>query len=819
MFVKVLLPLYLSDVLTYSVPLEMLGMLKEGIRVSVPLGNRKIYSGIIIEICENIQGEFEVKDIINIIDEQPVITPAQLSLWKWIAGYYMSTLGEVMKAALPAGLKLESETRVSLNPSFQEGFWQEMEDTDKQIIESLADKQLSMGELVKNVNRKNILPNIKRLLQLDVINIQEELKYSFKYKTQTFVKLNSEINSEEKLSETINSLKKAPKQEKLLLKYIEIAEPLSFNAPLEIPKDELLKESGVSASIYKQCETKGVFTSLKKEVERIKNDYSAEKGLPDLSPAQEKAFIEIQQSQKSVLLYGVTSSGKTEVYIKLIDEALKQNKQVLYLLPEIALTTQIINRLRAVFGNKTGIYHSTFSDAERTEIYNSLLSLKDKDDKGFVILGVRSSLLLPFSNLGLIIVDEEHETTYKQYDPVPRYNARDGALVLANMHGAKIVLGSATPSIESFYNAKQGKYMLVKLTERYGNAVMPHIRTIDMRSAYKRNKVVSHFSETLLNEIRETLEKGEQVILFQNRRGFSPFVQCNECGYVVKCEHCDVSLTYHKYNNSLTCHYCGYSIQMPSQCPACSSTDIKTKGFGTEKIEDELSILIPEARIERLDLDSTRSKFAYERILYDFEVGAINILIGTQMITKGLDFGNVSLVGIMNADNMLNFPDFRAYERSFQLMSQVSGRAGRKDKPGKVIIQTSVPENPVIRQVINYEYNTFYHTQADERRLFNYPPFCRLLVISLRHTKQDVVNKAGGHLKIILGNIFGKNVAGPEPPPVGRIQNKYILNFRIKLKKDAKAAYYKEILAQVTTQLKADKRYPGIQVIIDVDPN
>jgi primosomal protein N' (replication factor Y) len=818
--IDVLLPLYLKT-LTYSVPLEMKDSVKVGIRVIIPLGNRKMYSGIVVGICENVNVDFEIKDIIGTIDETPIITDSQLKLWKWIADYYICTLGEVMKAALPACLKLESQTKIDINRAVYSDLAKDMEleDIDRQIIGILLDKQISMDDLSKQIGKKNILPNIKKLLDNRIVIVEEELinRYSSKY--QAFISLHPDIDSEKKLVETLDSLKKAHKQEQLLLKYIEIASPLEFVHPLEIPKNELLDKSGVSESVYRLCEEKKIFTSVKKIIDRLKNTAAAQKELPELSSAQQEAFEKLKTADKPVLLHGITSSGKTEVYIRLIDETLKENRQVLYLLPEIALTTQIIERLRIVFGNKVGIYHSNFSDAERTEVYNNLLKSNEKEGRGVaVVLGVRSSLLLPFGNLGLIIVDEEHESSYKQYEPAPRYNARDAAVILGKIHGAKVVLGSATPSLESYYNALQGKYGLVKLTERYGKAILPEIRTIDMKRAYRKKKVVSDFSEPLLNAIKSALARNEQIILFQNRRGFSPFVQCNDCGHVTKCKHCDVSLTYHKYNNALTCHYCGYSISMPSACPACNSPNIKTKGFGTEKIEDELSLLVPEARIERLDLDSTKSKFAYSKILYNFEVHTIDILVGTQMITKGLDFGNVSLVGIMNADNLLNFPDFRAYERSFQLMSQVAGRAGRKDKPGEVIIQTTIPENPVIRQVIKHDYDSFFAMQMDERRIFNYPPFCRLAIVSIKHAKQDVLREAGDVLKTALIKIFGKDVAGPEPPPVGRIQSKYILNFRIKLKKDSNLNHYKRLINDAFTQLKAEKKYSGIIIVADVDP-
>jgi primosomal protein N' (replication factor Y) len=633
----------------------------------------------------------------------------------------------------------------------------------------------------------------------------------------SLVVLHPDIDSNEKLVASLDSLKQGTKGERLLLTYLELAEPLSLSAPPEIPEAALLKQSGVSAQVLKSCEKKGLFTLVRKRAERIRGSSSVEQ-LPELSPHQQKAFEAIKGADKPVLLYGVTSSGKTEIYIRLIDETLRANRQALYLLPEIALTTQITERLRAVFGERIAVYHSNFSDAERAETYSDLLAANDSADKAQLILGVRSSLLLPFSNLGLIIVDEEHENTYKQFDPAPRYNARDTAVVAASMHGAKIVLGSATPSIESYHNALTGKYALVRLTERYGNAVLPEIRTLDMRRARRKKKITASFSETLLNTLTETVGKGEQVILFQNRRGYSPYVQCDDCGFTLKCECCDVSLTYHKFNDSLSCHYCGYSTVQPSGCPQCNGTNVKTRGLGTEKIEDDLSFLLPGARVERLDLDSVSSRSAYERILNGFESGATNILVGTQMICKGLDFGNVSLVGVMNADSLLNFPDFRACERSFQLMSQVAGRAGRADKPGLVLIQTSMPENPVIRQVVNHDYESFFETQIAERLTFNYPPFRRLILVSLKHSNRELLQEAGAALKTVLTKIFGADVAGPEPPPVGRVQNKYILCFRIKLKKDSATDRYKDFLRDIFARLRTEKKYAGLIIVADVDP-
>ncbi|MDR2466988.1 MAG: primosomal protein N' [Prevotellaceae bacterium] len=756
MFVKVLLPLYLQEALLYSLPATTTAP-AAGTRVVVPLRG-KLYSGIVVETLEKVEVDYTVREVAGAPEEKPTVTALQLKLWRWIARYYMCTEGEVMKAALPARLKSE--------------------------------------------------------------NITENTRENARSLSVSFVALHPDIDSDEKLAATLDSMKRGTKGERLLLTYLELAEPLSLSAPPEIPEAELLKQSGVSTQVLKSCEKKGLFALVRKRAERTRES-SAERlpeRLPELSPHQQKAFEAIKAADKPVLLYGVTSSGKTEIYIRLIAETLRTNRQALYLLPEIALTTQITERLRAVFGDRIAVYHSNFSDAERAETYSDLLAANDKADKAQLILGVRSSLLLPFSNLGLIIVDEEHENTYKQFDPAPRYNARDTAVVAARMHGAKIVLGSATPSIESYHNALTGKYALVRLTERYGSAVLPEIRTLDMRRARRKKKITASFSETLLNAITETTGKGEQVILFQNRRGYSPYVQCDDCGFTLKCECCDVSLTYHKFNSSLSCHYCGYSAAQPSECPQCRSTNIKAKGLGTEKIEDDLSFLLPEARVERLDLDSVSSRSAYERILNGFESGATNILVGTQMICKGLDFGNVSLVGVMNADSLLNFPDFRACERSFQLMSQVAGRAGRANKPGMVLIQTSMPENPVIRQVVNHDYETFFETQIVERLTFNYPPFCRLILVSLKHSNRELLQEAGAALKIALTKVFGANVAGPEPPPVGRVQNKYILCFRIKLKKDGAADSYKDFLRDAFARLRKEKKYSGLIVIADVDP-
>ena len=737
LYLDVLLPLALPQALSYSLPDDCNEQPDVGARVLVQLRDRKLYSGIVVAIHDKAPVGFEVKDISGIIDPQPLVDSQQLKLWQWMASYYLCSCGEVMKAALPSGLKLESETKLLAGTRSQDGTksqdgknqdaLEEYDELDRSIIRQVSLRACTLNELVGTSSRSGMVKRIKRLVECGAIIVKEEIATDYRVKSRAFVRLHPELNNETLLSDTLASISKAPKQEKLLLTYLGEADAIDCSAPPEIPRDELLKKSGVASSVLKACESKGIFITLLRQASRPADQPAALKALPELTAAQQKAMDEILSffRQKPVMLRGVTSSGKTEIYIRLIDRQLRQGKQILYLLPEIALTTQIIERLRSVFGDRVGVYHSRFSDAERVEIYRSLLRRKQSDDKACIILGARSALFLPFTDLGLIIVDEEHESSFKQYEPAPRYNARDSAAVLASIHGADILLGSATPSIESYYNAHAGKYGLVELLERYGEARLPTVEVVDMIRARKKKQVVSLFSQSLLEAIRLTIERGEQVILFQNRRGFSPFVQCGECGHVPRCRLCDVSPTYHKHNNQLVCHYCGLSIPSPRQCPQCGSANIKTQGFGTEKIEDELALLMPEARVARLDLDTTRSKHAYERILHEFEDGELDILVGTQMITKGLDFANVSLVGIMNADNMLAFVDFRAYERSFQLMSQVAGRAGRKDKPGRALIQTSMPDNPVIRQVVEHDYTALFASQIEERREFCYPPYCR----------------------------------------------------------------------------------------------
>ena len=616
-------------------------------------------------------------------------------------------------------------------------------------------------------------------------------------------------------------MKRAPSQQKLIIALLSLAdnpkEMLNFRVSKKLIQERVDVSTGVLAALIQ----KGVLVQEEQTVSRLSSSNDDIFRPANLNKTQKEALLSIQemfQTQNVVLLHGVTSSGKTEVYIHLIQDAISKGQQVLYLLPEIALTAQIINRLRKIFGNRVGVYHSKFSDSQRVEVYNGVLATETNLANFDIILGVRSSVFLPYRNLGLIIVDEEHENTYKQYNPAPRYNARDAAIVLASIHNAKILLGTATPSIETYFNARTGKYGLVELSERYLGMELPMIIVVDVRDARKRKQMKSHFSDVLLREIDRALANNEQVILFQNRRGFAPFIECGECAWVPHCDHCDVTLTYHKSTNQLVCHYCGYSYQQPHECLACGSSNLQPKGFGTEKVEDELSIFFPNAVIERVDLDSTRSRTAYERIIGEFESGHINILIGTQMITKGLDFDRVSLVGILNADNMLNFPDFRAFERSFQLMSQVSGRAGRKGRKGLVVMQTAQPEHPVIKQIIQHDYLEHYASQIEERKNFHYPPYYRLINISLKHKDKELLNQASDFVAKGLRHNLGDNLLGPEPPLIGRVQGLFIMNILVKINREQPLARIKELINYYINGLKQRKELYALVASIDVDP-
>lgn len=813
MFADIVLPLALAP-LTYGVPLELEEQVKAGCRVTVQLGKRKLYAGIIIKIHSDKPQNYEVKNILSVIDAAPLITPQQIKFWQWMSQYYMCTLGEVMAASLPSGLKMESETKLMFYKHPDD--YSELNNTECEILALLENKTgQTVESLAKVIDKKNILGFLSSLQGKGLIGADERLKASYKPKVEAYIKLHPSVTNSEQLNEILLSLKRAKKQEALLLHYLSFAADIDFSSPPFISKKDLLKEKPELQAALKACIDKGILQQELVEVTRLLSQQSNIEPVAELTEAQQKSFTEIkiqQESKDVVLLHGVTSSGKTEIYLQLIKEQLEQGKQVLYLLPEIALTFQLINRLRNVFGDRVGVYHSRYSDAERVEVFRSVGKRYD------VIIGARSSVFLPFTNLGLIVVDEEHDGSYKQQDPAPRYNARDAAIVLAGIHSAKVLLGTATPSVESYYNAQVGKYGLTQLNERFGEAVLPVIETVNMLTARKKQRVTSHFSQSLLEEIEKSLANNEQVILFQNRRGFSPFIQCNDCGYIPQCTQCNVSLTYHKQSNQLRCHYCGYSQPMPHSCMACGSTNIETKGFGTEKIEEELSYIFKDVRIRRLDLDSVRTKNVYEETIASFENGETDILVGTQMVTKGLDFDKVSLVGILNADNMLNFPDFRAHERSFQLLTQVCGRAGRRQKQGLALIQTSNPSHPIIRYVVKGDYERMFNEQLEERNIFCYPPFYRLISITLKHKDIAVVSSAAKELAQLMRQRFGKRVLGPEAPLINRIQNKYINIIMLKLERNANLANAKKLLQACVATVQSMPKYKSLAVTPDVDP-
>ncbi|PLX12131.1 MAG: primosomal protein N' [Marinilabiliales bacterium] len=818
-FADVILPLPLKQLFTYSIPHELNNEIAIGKRVIVQFGARKIYTAIIHSVHQNEPKEYKTKDIVSVLDENPIVNHYQLRLWQWIANYYMCSIGEVFKAALPSGLKLESETKVIYHHDKIDQ--KKFTSTETLILDFLANKNIaSITEISNALNRKDSLPIIKSLLDKKAVLLEEKLRENYKPKTESYIKIHDRINSETRLNEIFDSLNRAPKQLHMLMSYIKLSGYLMNSKKVEVNRKQLIKKSETSATILKSLIDKDIFIEYEKSVSRLSEEVLEKSEIKELSDTQKKAFDAIHYQNKNkdvVLLHGITSSGKTEIYIHLIKEQIEKGKQVLYLLPEIALTAQIINRLKSVFGNRVGIYHSKFSDSERVEVYNNILEPTEKL-KYDIVLGVRSSLFLPFSNLGLIIVDEEHENTYKQYDPAPRYNARDCSVVLAKMHQAKVLLGTATPSIESYFNAKAEKYGLVQLTSRFQDVKLPAIHLVDVLRAKKRKEMRSHFSLELIDSIKDSLVMDEQIILFQNRRGFAPYLECDMCGWIPYCTNCDVSLTYHRHKNEIVCHYCGYTISSPKTCKACGHSAIQTRGFGTEKIEDEIKIFFPEAKVARMDLDSTRSKNAFHNIITSFENGDIDILIGTQMVSKGLDFDNVSLVGILNADNMLNYPDFRAFERSYQLMSQVSGRAGRKNKQGKVIIQTSNPAHPILQFVLDTKYEEMYKSQLFERKNFNYPPFYRLINIGIRHKKQDIVDKAAHQLGVNMRKVFGKRVLGPEPPIISRVQNNYIQNIILKIERERSFQKAKEYLDEQIINLTTIDQYKSIYISIDVDP-
>ena len=820
LFVKVILPLPVPGTFTYRVPMELNDSVCVGQRVVVQFGKAKIMSGLVSEVTEQVPEFEQVKYILGILDDHPVVNAMQVKLWQWICDYYLCYEGEVMQAALPSAMKLSSESKIRLSEDFELDTMT-LNDFEYLIVEALqVQPKLTISEVSKIIGYKKVMPLIKTMIERKIVVMEEELDRKFKAKYERYVGLAEEYKNEEKMHELMDNLnKRAYKQLELLMSFFVIG----GSHENDVLASELLNKANANSAVLKALVDKGVFVTYMKKVSRLKSF----KALTDvdsiqLTEKQQAAFDGIHQGfkeTKPVLLHGVTSSGKTEIYIKLIQEALDKGRQVLYLLPEIALTEQIINRLKKYFGDRVGVYHSRYSDMERVEIWEQVMDFeRTNSEKYQVIIGSRSSILLPFSNLGLIIVDEEHDTSFKQIDPAPRYNARDLSMVLARFHGADIVLGSATPSFESYYNARQGRYHLVELTERYGGVEMPEIIVDDMRVERRRKLMQANFGSVLVDAMKNTLDNKNQVILFQNRRGFSLRLECGVCHWVPQCVNCDVSMTYHKAQNIMKCHYCGYTMSVPSECPSCRSTDLKMHGFGTERVEEDLKILIPEARCARLDLDTTRSKNSYQFILDQFKNRETDVLVGTQMVTKGLDFDCVKTVGILDADNMLSFPDFRAYERSFQLMEQVSGRAGRKGEKGQVIIQTYQPTHPVIMNVVNHDFIRFYEEQMPIRRQFCYPPYYRLILIRLRHVDYEKLNKAAEYFAKHLRPVFKHNLLGPEYPVVSRIKNQYIKQILIKFDRNENSNKIKEIIKSELDSFKRNNDYKAVSISIDVDP-
>ncbi len=818
-FIDVILPIPLKQTFTYSVNKDEAAFLKQGFRVAVPFGKSKVYTAIVFQVHDQAPQGYETKSIDHILDEKAVITEKQITHWQWMASYYMCTLGEIVKAALPSAFLLESETKITLNlknKTVEE--LQEIEtnltDEEYLIFEALqAQPVLHINDLRSILNRSNVVKVMHQLLDKEVITVEEELTEKYSPKLRRYVKLKQEYVAEESLKELLETLSKAPKQKTVLMTLF----MLTGQSPKPVDTISLQKMSGTTASVLKALINKGILEEYFIQKDRVEYEGEAAEATKTLSNAQETALSELKlafQKHEIALLHGVTSSGKTEVYVKLIEDAIKEGKQVLYMLPEIALTTQLISRLQHYFGELVSVYHSKYTLNERVEVWNNVMSCKPKAQ---IILGARSSIFLPFSKLGLIIIDEEHEPSFKQYSPAPRYHGRDSAIVLASMHGAKTLLGSATPSLETFHNAEANKYGLVTLSKRFNNVLMPEIELVDIRDKYRKKKMTGHFSDRLLEEIKVVLDQGEQVILFQNRRGFSPVIECTTCGVSPQCPNCDVSLTYHQYKNELRCHYCGYHMGMPKACVACGSETLDDKGFGTEQIETEVKALFPEYNVARMDQDTTRGKHAYAKLIDKLENQEIDILIGTQMVAKGLDFRNVRLVGVLNADNLLNFPDFRAHERSFQLLQQVAGRAGRTEKRGKVVIQSYNPLHQILQQVSQNDYPAMYKEQTDERYQFKYPPYYRMIKIMCRDKNFNKLDKAALWFGTALRSQLKDNVLGPEPPPVSRIRNYYITNILIKIPKEQSLSKTKQVIDVVSRSFNGIKEFSSVRITIDVD--
>ena len=819
MFAEIIVPLPLYGTYTYRIPPEIQGAVQVGSRVLVQFGKKKFYTGLISSL-HNETPTYEVKDIVSVLDPKPLVKYPQLKLWNWISEYYLCSVGEVYKAAVPTGLKPESETMISLNEEFGTPEGVKLTERQAMVVMLLEEKKrLRISDIEKELKIKNVTQIAGSMLDMGIIHIDEKIVERYHAKSETYIELNIERGDQEGLKEFFDKTHRSQYQEKALICWLDLSGWMQSNRPLlDVTRKQLLDLSGISAGILRSMIEKGIFRQEKRSINRFNgNDSVKRQDLATLSPQQQRACQEITEqlrSRQSVLLHGVTGSGKTEVYTHLIDHVLKTGNQVLYLVPEISLTTQLTDRLRKVFGDRLLVYHSKFSDSERVDIWKRLL----ESNEPMVVLGVRSSVFLPFGRLGLVIVDEEHESSYKQYDPAPRYNARDTAMVLASMHGAKVVLGSATPSIETYYKATNGKYGLVTLSERYEGAVLPEVEIIDMREQRKKKQNIGTLSSPLIKEMREALSDNKQVILFQNRRGFAPVVVCQQCGWTPKCENCDVSQIYHKYNNMLKCHYCGYTRALPTVCPACGLNGIEVYGYGTERIAEEVGKNFPEARISRMDLDTTRNKDAYQDIIEDFAAHRTDILVGTQMVSKGLDFGEVRMAGVINADTLLNFPDFRSNERAYNMLEQVAGRAGRRKEKGKVLIQTTNPKENVLEYVKAHDYSNYYQSEIAERERYAYPPFTKIINIYLRNKDGNMVDRAAVIYAKKLREVFGTRVLGPEKPFVGRIALWYIQSIMLKIEAGASMSKVKQILRQIYEQAAAWSEFKSTQIYYDVDP-
>ncbi len=818
-YAEVILPLPLYSTFTYRVPAAMVERVSVGCRVVVPFGKKKYYTAIVSAITHIAPKGFEVKEIHSVLDDAPILKHPQLKLWEWISQYYLCSIGDVYKAAVPAGLKIESETYVELNADYEESADNRMSEREAIVAQTLDHNgKMTPVEISRKTGLQNVEALVARMVEKGIVAVHEKLVERYRVKKETCVRLAIDRNDSDAMHRAFDTVRNSKKQEKLLVAMIDMLNKNQRQGvPLEVTKARLLETTGLTPAILSAVVAKGVLETYTREINRFHYLGSDIGELPVLTDPQKEALSAIHHGfleKDIVLLHGVTSSGKTELYIHLIDFILKKGEQALYLVPEIALTTQLTRRLQKVFGNKVIIYHSKFSDNERVDIWKRILH----DPSPCVVIGARSSLFLPFSHLGIVIVDEEHESSYKQFDPAPRYNARDCATVLASMHGAKTLLGSATPAVETYYKAKTGRYGLVTLSERYEGVKLPEIMVVDMNEERKRNRLSGPISFPLARLSREALDKKEQLIFFHNRRGFAPVVLCRQCGFVPKCQNCDVSLTYHRRAGEMVCHYCGATYRLPTVCPACKEPAIEVYGYGTERIEDIVEATFKEARTLRMDLDTTRNKDSYENIITDFSKGKADILVGTQMVTKGLDFDNVSLVGVLNADTLINFPDFRSAERAFNMLEQVAGRAGRRKQRGIVVVQTTQPSHPVISYLQAHNYLGFYNHELEERRRFNYPPFTRVINIYLKHREEEPLIRASALYAERLRSLLGNRVFGPDEPHVARIQSLYIRKIMLKVEVEASMVKVKALLRQVYESFMENKEFRSLMVYYDVDP-